>query len=370
MAQWHPRAATAEHVHFTNKEIKRQSRSSILFGEELRKGKDSWFFMSKSSCSKGGKCSFDHDTAKKGPRQRKSIKKLGYKETIPQKDNMRQRERKVHLGKKIVQRVSTTKEEFVNHDRECDCWHPLHCKYFENDWCQMWKDCPFIHSQKKNRSTITQWKHERKRVWKREGNGCDCQYRKSLAKDFFRKALAIRNFDEHPLESIVKPRANGTIQNAHERHSCSQKQTSIRQEKHQILTSELGETKHSRTNFHLWTWSRQAAEREHLQMHRRMNSDVNKTNFFRCYVLAKVKKTWQALRYIPKTRCTWSTVALQCTWWDSLLWLTMRRRLFDSEAEFLIFRPSNDIVVSDTQAKVYIKELGAYQWTHLVKDAP
>ena len=40
-------------------------------------------------------------------------------------------------------------------------------------------------------------KISRKRVRKREGNVCDCQYCKSLTKDFFSKALAIRNFDEH-----------------------------------------------------------------------------------------------------------------------------------------------------------------------------
>ena len=31
---------------------------------------------------------------------------------------------------------------------------------------------------------------------------------------------------------------------------------------------------------------------------------------------------------------------------------------------------ASGIVVSDTQAKVYIEELGAYLWVHLVKDSP
>ena len=76
--QWHPRAATAEHVHFTNRDRETEPQQHTL-REELRKGKDSWFFMSKSSCSKGGKCSFDHDTAKKGQgkgnRSRSSVTK-------------------------------------------------------------------------------------------------------------------------------------------------------------------------------------------------------------------------------------------------------------------------------------------------------
>ena len=41
----------------------------------------------------------------------------------------------------------------------------------------------------------------------------------------------------------------------------------------------------------------------------------------------------QAWRSIPKTWCTWSTVALQYIWWDSLLWIIMRRRLFDSASK-------------------------------------
>ena len=31
---------------------------------------------------------------------------------------------------------------------------------------------------------------------------------------------------------------------------------------------------------------------------------------------------------------------------------------------------ANVIVVSDTQAKVFITELGAYLWVHVVEDAP
>ena len=45
---------------------------------------------------------------------------------------------------------------------------------------------------------------------------------KSLSKEYLREALAIRNFQEHPLESRGKPRASGTIRNHHKRHSCAQ----------------------------------------------------------------------------------------------------------------------------------------------------
>ena len=57
------------------------------------------------------------------------------------------------------------------------------------------------------------------------------------------KGLAVRNFQEHPLESKGKPRASGTIQGAHERNSCAQTDTPIRKDEHEILTSEFGESK-------------------------------------------------------------------------------------------------------------------------------
>ena len=78
----------------------------------------------------------------------------------------------------------------------------------------------------------------------------------------------------------------------------------------------------------------------------------------------------QAWRYIPKKGCTSSTVALRYTSWDYLLGITEKRRLFDIRATNLDFQIANDIVVSDTHAKVYINELGASLWIHVVKDSP
>ena len=39
-------------------------------------------------------------------------------------------------------------------------------------------------------------------------------------------------------------------------------------------------------------------------------------------------------------------------------------------SNILDIQTANGIVVLDTQAKVYIKELGSYPWIHLVKDSP
>ena len=47
-----------------------------------------------------------------------------------------------------------------------------------------------------------------------------------------------------------------------------------------------------------------------------------------------------------------------------------KERLFDIQATNLDFQIANDIVVSNTHAKVYINELGASLWIHVVKDSP
>ena len=39
-------------------------------------------------------------------------------------------------------------------------------------------------------------------------------------------------------------------------------------------------------------------------------------------------------------------------------------------SNILDIQTANGIVVPDTQAKVYIKELGAYLWLHFVEDSP
>ena len=241
-----------------------------------------------------------------------------------------------------------------NHDRECDYGHPLHCKYFENDWCQMWKDCPFIHSQKKNRSTITQWKIK--------GNESEKE----------KVTVAIVNIANHwPRTSSGKLLQFETSMNTHlkaegnlvqmgrskmpMRHSCAQKQTSIRQEKHQVLTSELEESKiqgqisisernpdkQQKGNISKCTavwpevyrveWgARRVYEVENTQTSQRLlqdkghDSDVNKTKFFRCYVPAKVKNTGQPWRYVPKTWChgrqwrfsAYDGILFSDSWWE------------------------------------------------------
>ena len=49
----------------------------------------------------------------------------------------------------------------------------------------------------------------------------------------------------------------------------------------------------------------------------------------------------------------------------SRLWRFARK-----SSKILDIRAANGNVVSDTRANVYIQELGAYLWSHLVKDSP
>ena len=151
--------------------------------------------------------------------------------------NTCQKDGKVRLEQKIVLRAS--KRGICGHDRECDYGHPPYCKYFKKKHMSNGKGVLF-HTLTKEES-IYQSKRKRQRK--------DAEQEKvtvaivSIAHQYFREAFAIRNFQEHPFQSRGEPRASGTIQNAHERHSCAQKKTSVREEKHQILILEFGESR-------------------------------------------------------------------------------------------------------------------------------
>ena len=139
----------------TQESLKRQSSTSVPFptrAEGRGKGCRSW--TSKDSCSKGGTGSFDEG-------QRTSNKRG----TTPE------REGKVHLDKEVVFRGINYNGVNCSHDRECDCGHPPHCKYFKKDKCQMRKDGSFIHSQKKRSDlpVLNEKKKEHQKSSKKEG---------------------------------------------------------------------------------------------------------------------------------------------------------------------------------------------------------
>ena len=161
----------------------------------------------------------------------------------------------------------------------------------------MWKDCPFIHSQKKNRSTSPQ----------RKGKG------RGKESDKKKERLLLVNIANRRLQD--KP----------------------------------GKFMH-------------------------IGNSPNKTAYLFWRVFPSVT-SWQrrriprqAWRYFPKKGCTWSTVALRYIWLDNLLWIV--NRSIRQSSKILDIQTANGVVVSDTQATVYIKELGASLWVHLVEDSP
>ena len=104
--------------------------------------------MSKGPC----KCLFGHDTAKKGEKQKESIKKPNQEKRRFSRTTMCQKERKSQSGKGHRPPCLNRTRGTNCHDREGDCWHlHPHCKHVRKINCQIGKDCPLRHSQKKNR---------------------------------------------------------------------------------------------------------------------------------------------------------------------------------------------------------------------------
>ena len=95
------------------------------------------------------------------------------------------------------------------------------------------------------------------------------------------------------------------------------------------------------------------------------NKDVHRPNFGN-YVLAKAKNANKSLGD------TFQRTNVHRRQWRIV---TDGRNIFtesdySSIEQILDVQTANGTVVSDTQAKVYIKESGAHLWIHLVKDSP
>ena len=174
---------------------------------------------------------------------------------------------------------------------------------------------------------------QRKTVRTIEGNGCNCEYCKSLSEDYLREALTVRNFHEQPLESRGKPRANQTIPNAHARHHCAK--TKLPSEKRNIkfschhlerarlrdkfpslnviqTSSKNGRSPNAPLHDQICTdwneeqeeFARHGANKLHRDLFKTKghHKDVDKTNFFRCYVPAQAENTATGLAIHSRER--------------------------------------------------------------------
>ena len=106
------------------------------------------------------------------------------------------------------------------------------------------------------------------------------------------------------------------------------------------------------------------AYQHHKELFRHCN-DVHKTNFFRRYVPAKANGlTIQTKARVYKIDRGASLHMMALPSSNNKDKKTVRR-----SSKILVIQTANSIVVSDTQATVYIKEDCAFPWVHLVFDS-
>ena len=98
--------------------------------------------------------------------------------------------------------------------------------------------------------------------------------------------------------------------------------------------------------------------------------DVHKTNIFRSFVHTEAKSTATGLATHSKERVyivdSGSSLHMM-----GLSYLNHKeKKSIRQSSNILDIQTASGIVVSDTQPKVYIKELGSYLWIYLVRDSP
>ena len=213
------------------------------------------------------------------------------------------------------------------------------------------------------------WKRSRKSVRTTEGNGCSCKYRKSPSEDYFWEALTVRNFHDQPLESREKPRENEKNQECPWKALLRLKAYFRQKRKASTSHIRVWREQNSETQFHLWARSKQVVKTEDLQMHHRPKS--TKPNFFRRYVLAKAKSaaTGMAIHSKERMYIVDSGASLRN---DVIIFSESQRKEDYStfKQQIWIFRSPMTLWCQTHTAKVYINELGASLWIHVVKDSP
>ena len=238
---------------------------------------------------------------------------------------------KVHLKKKNVLRASTTKEEIVVMIEKCDSWHPPHCTNFRKNMSI-------------GKRVSIQTTHKRRidlPVQEEKGKGKESEKEKVTV-----AILNIANHRSRTTRNTKLPCMN-TCSKAEENLDqvgqstmltkgilALKKQLSVREEKHQILTSFFDKSKIQRRISVSERASKQVGKTEDLHMHYRTTNDlqsgmrrtkkfqdktayklhkelfktyghckhVHKTHFCRSYVSTKVMNTATGLAIHSKER--------------------------------------------------------------------
>ena len=167
---------------------------------------------------KGGKCSFEHDPAKKKGRAKEVDQEAQLNETLPQKQDMPERQGKVVSGKENRPACFNYKVDEIAVMIESVIIGILLRvgNIFKKYECKVGKECPVIRPQEGERSTSPQRKEKGKATDsdKKKSNGCNCEFCKSPSKD---------NRNTH---QKVKKNLEQMEQNT-KKHSCAQTETPV-----------------------------------------------------------------------------------------------------------------------------------------------
>ena len=303
---------------------------------------------------------------------------------VQQNDNMPGRQGEVHLEKKIVLRVSTTRGNCC-HDRACDCWYPPHCKYFKTEDMSNGKGLS-IHTLKKE---VSIYQSERKRYSKevriRESSGCNCECCKSPSEDHSKLPTSrMWRQSTMPMESILALCRKLPSEKAGIRNPFQSLERAKFRNKFPSLNVIQTSSKNARSpnappyDRRSTAWNE---EQEEFARHRAYKlhkallktkgqpKDVHKTNFSRSYVSTKAKNTATGLAIHSKERMYIVDSDASLHFFDQ-----QREKYYStvkhSSGFFRAPMPLWSKPRSHANESLRIKELGAYLWIHFWSGRP
>ena len=266
--------------------------------DEKRKILSIW--MSQGPCSKGGKWTFEHDTAKKGKgkgtRSRSPVKRHSSADKIPR------RQGEVHPEKKLVLRVSTTKEEIA---------------------VMFGRVIIGIHR-------IANTSGKRSVTWERSVHLFTRKRRKGLP--VVQRLVRAKFRDKFPSLNIIQ----NSSENARHCNAPPYDQKVYRVESVARRVCKVYSTQ----------TSQRALQDKRTQQWCPLSDTLKRKDVH--------SRQWRFVTH------------------DQIIFLEkfQGKKTIRQSSTNLDILIASGVVVSDTQAKVYIKELGAYLWVHLVENLP
>ena len=382
--QRHPRAATTENVDFS-KSVQESEQQQHTLGKELkRKEKHCRSWTSKASCSKVGKCSVQLETAKKGkgkgtrPRnpaqrddsaERKCTCKAGTSPSGIRRSSSVFQLQKMEIAV-MIESVITGISRIANISK--DKWKNPHIiQLFTR---KRRNDLPVLHEKKRGKAKASDKGNSSVAIVKIANHSSKINAGRLLEVEISRKTTW-----KPTLSMWCNQRRQWKV------FFCSDGNLESEKNKHNLSRTKDWKEQNYENKFHVWVQSIQPgsqnaghfnappyekqdefARHKAYKLHKELftikghYADVNKTSFFRNYVLTKAKDTATGLAIPSKGRVYMvDSGALLHMMGLSSLNHKEKKTIRQSNTTRDI-QTANGIVVSDTEAKVYIKELGAY----------